>query len=53
MSGAILTLTCYSYSGNIDKRTQSEAVKEIYLCIKYRSAKHGITPETLARVRPV
>lgn len=51
--GATLTLTCYSYSENTEKRAQSEAVKEIYLCIKYRSIKHGITLGTLARVCPV
>ncbi|WP_286695465.1 hypothetical protein [Spongiibacter sp. UBA1325] len=53
LSGKALALVCVSYSGYTDKQSADAGMREIYRCIKMRSAEHGLTTSAIHKIRPL
>jgi len=53
VSGKALALICVCYSGYTGKQSADAGMREIYRCIKTRSAEHGLTNSAIHKIRPL
>ena len=53
LSGKSLALICVSYSGYTGMQSADAGMREIYRCIKMRSAEHSLTTSTIHKIRPL